>query len=151
MEMCLFRLLMDDRPFWWVQETSVYKKGFKPILRQTPLTCETGPGSPSGHVQGLSAVFYVLLKHLINTCVTSNKKLSECTKLTLKCVIWSLYVGLVVLVGISRLYTATHFPHQTLLGLFAGNLWKILFKCLIYIIYPSIHYSLNVPQVFAKK
>ncbi|KAJ9598666.1 hypothetical protein L9F63_010681, partial [Diploptera punctata] len=118
---------MDDRPFWWVQETSIYKKGFRPVLRQTPLTCETGPGSPSGHVQGLSSVLYVVLKHVVDSYVIPNEKLSDCKKLTLKCIFWTLYMVLVVLVGMSRLYTATHFPHQTLLGFFAGIVTAILF------------------------
>lgn len=47
---------MEDRPFWWVRE---YGAG-APDLRQTPLTCETGPGSPSGHVMGFAALLYAL-------------------------------------------------------------------------------------------
>jgi hypothetical protein len=45
-----------------------------------------------------------------------------------KCVrvaLWTLFVLLMILVGISRLYTATHFPHQTLLGFLAGSVTLI--------------------------
>jgi membrane-associated phospholipid phosphatase len=45
---------------------------------------------------------------------TSRKRYLEIT-------LWTLYALLVILVGSSRLYTATHFPHQALLGLIAGN------------------------------
>ncbi|VDD74039.1 unnamed protein product [Mesocestoides corti] len=38
-------ILNDDRPYWWVKEHS--KTGLQ--LKHFPITCETGPGSPSGH------------------------------------------------------------------------------------------------------
>ncbi|XP_069703574.1 glucose-6-phosphatase 2 isoform X2 [Periplaneta americana] len=110
-------MLMDHRPFWWVQETTVYGKGLRPALRQTPLTCETGPGSPSGHVQGASALMYVVLQHVLRA---SKGRLSDGRRRYLAMTLWMLYMILMVLVGASRLYTATHFPHQTLLGLVAG-------------------------------
>ncbi|KAJ4439833.1 hypothetical protein ANN_07961 [Periplaneta americana] len=111
-------MLMDHRPFWWVQETTVYGKGLRPALRQTPLTCETGPGSPSGHVQGASALMYVVLQHVLRA---SKGRLSDGRRRYLAMTLWMLYMILMVLVGASRLYTATHFPHQTLLGLVAGD------------------------------
>lgn len=119
MYMC--RLLMDHRPFWWVQETDVYGKGPRPVLRQTPLTCETGPGSPSGHMQGASSLVYVILQHLIHTFIKSSKRMGDSMKCYLGVTLWTSYMLLMILVGLSRLYTATHFPHQTLLGLVAGS------------------------------
>lgn len=56
--MLLVRLLMEDRPFWWVREYGTDA----PDLRQTPATCETGPGSPSGHVMGFAAILYALMR-----------------------------------------------------------------------------------------
>ena len=52
-----FRLLHGQRPFWWIQSKNM--KNLK--LFQTQITCETGPGNPSGHVMinmviGLSIV-----------------------------------------------------------------------------------------------
>ena len=52
-----FRLLHGQRPFWWIQLKNI--KNLK--LFQTQITCETGPGNPSGHVMinmviGLSIV-----------------------------------------------------------------------------------------------
>nr|CAD7576935.1 unnamed protein product [Timema californicum] len=112
-------LLMEDRPFWWVRETNVYGKGDLarfPKLRQTPLTCETGPGSPSGHVMGYGAVAYCLVVWFIKMFVKNNKKLSARTKSRVVVSVWILYAVTIVLVALSRLYVATHFPHQCLLG-----------------------------------
>lgn len=50
-------LLMEDRPFWWVQE-----EDGRPFLKQTRLTCETGPGSPSGHCTGATVMCYVIVR-----------------------------------------------------------------------------------------
>lgn len=119
------RLLMDHRPFWWVQETDVYGNGPRPVLRQTPLTCETGPGCPSGHMQGLSSLMYVVLQHFIRTFIKSNMKMDDRKKKCVRVALWTLYILLMILVGISRLYTATHFPHQILLGLLAGSVTLI--------------------------
>nr|CAD7415487.1 unnamed protein product [Timema poppensis] len=118
-------LLMEDRPFWWVRETNVYGKGDLakfPKLRQTPLTCETGPGSPSGHVMGYGAVAYCLVVWFIKMFVKNNKKLSARTKSRVIVSVWILYAVTIVLVALSRLYVATHFPHQCLLGALGGVL-----------------------------
>ncbi|CAG2062961.1 unnamed protein product, partial [Timema podura] len=117
-------LLMEDRPFWWVRETDVYGKGDLarfPKLRQTPLTCETGPGSPSGHVMGYGAVAYCLVVWFIKMFVKNNKKLSASTKSRVIVSAWILYGVTIVLVALSRLYVATHFPHQCLLGALGEN------------------------------
>jgi glucose-6-phosphatase len=119
------RLLMDHRPFWWVQETDIYGKGPRPHLRQTPLTCETGPGSPSGHMQGSSSVMYVIVQYVIHTFIMSSKRMDDSRKRLLGITLWTSYTLLMILVGLSRLYTVTHFPHQTLLGLVAGNVTVI--------------------------
>ena len=116
---------MDHRPFWWVQETDVYGNEPRPVLRQTPLTCETGPGCPSGHVQGLSSLMYVVLQHFIRSFIKSNVKMDDRKKKCVRVALWTLFILLMILVGISRLYTATHFPHQALLGLLAGSVTLI--------------------------
>lgn len=119
------RLIMDHRPFWWVQETDVYGKDPRLVLRQTPLTCETGPGSPSGHVQGLSSLMYVVLQFFIHNFIKSSMKMDDRKKKYVRVALWTLYILLMILVGMSRLYTATHFPHQALLGLLAGSVTLI--------------------------
>ena len=39
-------MLHGHRPYWWVQMNNL--KSYS--LIQTPITCETGPGNPSGHI-----------------------------------------------------------------------------------------------------
>jgi hypothetical protein len=48
-------------------------------------------------------------------------KMDDRMKNYVRVALWSFYTLLMILVGISRLYTATHFPHQALLGLVAGS------------------------------
>lgn len=50
---------MEDRPYWWVMEAEG-----RPELRQTRLTCETGPGSPSGHCTGATVIAFVIIQWL---------------------------------------------------------------------------------------
>lgn len=63
---------MEDRPYWWVWEQG----GGAVELRHTPLTCETGPGSPSGHVMGSAAVLYALLRWATANFINKNAQLS---------------------------------------------------------------------------
>lgn len=63
---------MEDRPYWWVQE---YGVPGSPTLLQTPLTCETGPGSPSGHVMGFAALLYAVFRWVIHNLIESNEDL----------------------------------------------------------------------------
>ncbi|XP_022249743.1 glucose-6-phosphatase 2-like isoform X2 [Limulus polyphemus] len=60
-------ILHGERPYWWVRETEVYNKtgSNTPVLQQYFMTCETGPGSPSGHAMVSAAVWYVLLNTLL--------------------------------------------------------------------------------------
>lgn len=79
---------MEGRPFWWVKETDIYEK-YKitaPVMQQTAHTCETGPGSPSGHCMHAAVVGFVLAQWLIakyesrsryvNTLISPNNKIT---------------------------------------------------------------------------
>ncbi|CDW55445.1 glucose 6 phosphatase 2 [Trichuris trichiura] len=81
-----FVILHGERPYWYVYEHGMNDAASQ--LKQFSLTCETGPGSPSGHAMITASVWYII--------------------------VWA-YIKYVVL-AISRLYIATHFPHQVLLG-----------------------------------
>ncbi|XP_067004675.2 glucose-6-phosphatase catalytic subunit 1 [Anabrus simplex] len=117
-------LLMEDRPYWWVREMAFLEKpsltNVPPPLRQTHLTCETGPGSPSGHVMGATAVAYVVVQWCIERFVVNNSRLSNGQKKNVIRFLWLLFVLAMVFVALSRLYVATHFPHQCFLGFFCG-------------------------------
>ncbi|XP_076616179.1 glucose-6-phosphatase a, catalytic subunit, tandem duplicate 1 isoform X1 [Chaetodon auriga] len=113
-------VLFGERPYWWVHETRFYGAGPAPSLQQFPITCETGPGSPSGHAMGAAGVWYVMV-----TATLSIAKEKRCPPLLYK----FLQVGLWVLMGLvelvvcmSRVYMAAHFPHQVIAGVITGVL-----------------------------
>ncbi|XP_046681969.1 glucose-6-phosphatase 2 [Homalodisca vitripennis] len=109
-------LLMEDRPFWWVRE---YGTG-APELRQTPLTCETSPGSPSGHVMGFAALLYALLRWAIANFINKSSELTHNQKKRRRQFLWGVVLVALVLVSLSRVFVAAHFPHQCVLGALLG-------------------------------
>uniref|UniRef100_A0A914VTL1 Glucose-6-phosphatase n=1 Tax=Plectus sambesii TaxID=2011161 RepID=A0A914VTL1_9BILA len=95
-------LFHGERPYWYALDI-----GYTPLM-QYPYTCETGPGSPSGHVMVSSTIFYVMIT------------LVRCKWVSTLC--WVLYAIGLALIGISRLYIGAHFPHQIVLGALIGIL-----------------------------
>ncbi|XP_032968733.1 glucose-6-phosphatase 2 isoform X2 [Rhinolophus ferrumequinum] len=67
-------ILFGHRPYWWVQETQIYLNHSSPCLEQFPTTCETGPGSPSGHAMGSSCVWYVMVTAALRHTVSGMDK-----------------------------------------------------------------------------
>ncbi|KAE8739675.1 hypothetical protein FOCC_FOCC014833 [Frankliniella occidentalis] len=113
--------LMEGRPYWWVRETEIYEKyGLTlPVLQQTSHTCETGAGSPSGHVMHAAVVGFVLAKWLIAKYESRSKFPRPNAPLYRK-LVWSLFAMMLIIVALSRMYIAAHFPHQCLLGAALG-------------------------------
>ncbi|CAM2108733.1 unnamed protein product [Caretta caretta] len=58
-------MLFGQRPYWWVRETGYYGNTSTPVIQQFPLTCETGPGSPSGHAMDSAGIYYVMVTALL--------------------------------------------------------------------------------------
>ncbi|XP_042253579.1 glucose-6-phosphatase a, catalytic subunit, tandem duplicate 1 isoform X1 [Thunnus maccoyii] len=113
-------VLFGERPYWWVHETRFYRAGLAPSLQQFPITCETGPGSPSGHAMGAAGVWYVMVTALLT--VATEKKCPPLLYKFLQINLWTL-MGLVELVVcVSRVYMAAHFPHQVIAGVITGVL-----------------------------
>eukprot|EP00066_Takifugu_rubripes_P000506 XP_003961097.1 PREDICTED: glucose-6-phosphatase-like [Takifugu rubripes] len=113
-------VLFGERPYWWVQETRFYGAGPRPGLQQFPITCETGPGSPSGHAMGASAVWYVMVTALLSAAAER-----RCPPLLfnfLRMFLWVLMGLVLLLVCMSRVFMAAHFPHQVIAGLLSGVL-----------------------------
>ena len=96
-------LLQGDRPYWWVPE-----RGHNISLLQTRLSCETGPGVPSGHSQAAAVIVFCL----VDCCVSS----SWCRSRASRTVLWLLFLASQILMWTSRIYISAHFPHQCLLG-----------------------------------
>lgn len=111
--------LAGDRPFWWIHETPIYAHGLPPPMHQYPITCETGAGNPSGHAKLNAAMFFVLVSAFINL-VQKSSRLSDEQKVWARRGLWAAYAGWMVLVMLSRLYIAAHFPHQCLAGVAIG-------------------------------
>ena len=89
-------VMRGDRPYWWVHEVqhashsdSVNANATHYVLSdifQFPTTCETGPGTPSGHSMAMSAVWYVIIHSLIERLVrTSNLRSVTSTNIPAVC------------------------------------------------------------------
>lgn len=110
-------ILHGHRPYWWVDlHTQPNQASINPI-RQFPITCETGPGSPSGHcmitLASLVPLVLYLQQFLPNVFQLRRTRfygnLVLCT-----------FGFFAVILGLSRCYVAAHFPHQVLAGIFSG-------------------------------
>ncbi|XP_012253680.2 glucose-6-phosphatase catalytic subunit 1 isoform X1 [Athalia rosae] len=121
-------LFMEERPYWWAKERELLRKYPVPVLRQTPFTCETSPGSPSGHMMGSAAVLYTIM-HFINDSISRHTSFSEANARRVKLLLWMLFIAIEVLIAASRIYFATHFPHQCFLGVLIGIFIARLFLC----------------------
>uniref|UniRef100_A0A8C1Z0S6 Glucose-6-phosphatase catalytic subunit 1 n=1 Tax=Cyprinus carpio TaxID=7962 RepID=A0A8C1Z0S6_CYPCA len=111
-------LMFGERPYWWVKETVYYGNLTVPQIKQFPMTCETGPGDPSGHAMGAAGVYYAMVTSLLTI-------LQECDPLKRWCLqglLWALFWGVQVCVSVSRVFIAAHFPHQVIAGVVSGQL-----------------------------
>uniref|UniRef100_A0A8C1UZ89 Glucose-6-phosphatase catalytic subunit 1 n=1 Tax=Cyprinus carpio TaxID=7962 RepID=A0A8C1UZ89_CYPCA len=115
-------LMFGERPYWWVKETVYYGNLTVPQIKQFPMTCETGPGSPSGHAMGAAGVYYAMVTSLLtifqakNTSFTTSKLIYLSIFGCLQGLLWALFWGVQVCVSVSRVFIAAHFPHQVIAG-----------------------------------
>ncbi|NXA27989.1 G6PC3 phosphatase, partial [Ibidorhyncha struthersii] len=105
--------LFGERPFWWVHESGFASKELV-TLRQFPVSCETGPGDPSGHCMITGAALWPLVTAL--TALASRRSRSLAVKLSP----FGAYALLLLAVGLSRVFVLAHFPHQVVGGILAG-------------------------------
>lgn len=102
-------ILFGQRPFWWIGETSLSAN-----VQQFASTCETGPGSPSGHAMVTAAVWWVVVSSL-------RKAIQSKTNSAIVAAFpYLFYVVALVAVGLSRIYILAHFPHQVVAGCITG-------------------------------
>ncbi|KAM9424041.1 glucose-6-phosphatase a, catalytic subunit, tandem duplicate 1 [Pholidichthys leucotaenia] len=113
-------VLFGQRPYWWVHETKFYGAGLAPSLQQFDITCETGPGSPSGHAMGAAGVWYVMVTALLS--IATEKQCPPLLYKFLQVILWALMTLVVLVVCMSRVYMAAHFPHQVIAGVITGIL-----------------------------
>ncbi|KAJ0170281.1 hypothetical protein K1T71_014209 [Dendrolimus kikuchii] len=103
--------LLEDRPYWWVRETSFYPNNRRPQLRQFHQTCETGPGCPSGHTATTAMLLMLAIMWISH--VMNDRKVHIWWWKYLIFPLFAVILGSVVL---ARMFVASHFPHQCLLG-----------------------------------
>ncbi|KAK8749431.1 hypothetical protein OTU49_015352 [Cherax quadricarinatus] len=113
-------MFKGDRPYWWIGETSLYNDETRPELRQFTNTCESGPGTPSGHLMLNVALFYVATKGISKLFIQKSTKLSLCQKSILSAVVYTGFLLWIGVIFISRLYIQAHFIHQNILGVIIG-------------------------------
>nr|XP_056720698.1 glucose-6-phosphatase catalytic subunit 1-like [Euleptes europaea] len=119
-------ILFGQRPYWWVHETGFYHNTSAPSIQQFPVTCETGPGSPSGHAMGSAGVYYVTVTAILSLIV-GNKQPSWKHRF-LQAVLWAAFWAIQVCVCLSRVFLAAHFPHQVIAGVISGMLVAASFQ-----------------------
>lgn len=138
-------LLAGERPYWYVHERAnelALAANYSSLaavddgqqvateLKQFPVTCELGAGSPSGHSMVTATVWYILIDaylkgelpalgradyYLRGASSPSSDKNSGLANL-----VWSIYTVMLLLVSLSRVYLACHFPHQCIAGALLG-------------------------------
>ncbi|XP_028675825.1 glucose-6-phosphatase catalytic subunit 1-like [Erpetoichthys calabaricus] len=111
-------ILFGQRPYWWVHETSYYKNMSAPHIEQFPVTCETGPGSPSGHAMGSAGVYYVMVTAVLS--VVLKRSQSHLKSWCVRGLLWTLFWSVQLCVCLSRIFLAAHFPHQVIAGVISG-------------------------------
>ncbi|XP_028332683.1 glucose-6-phosphatase 3 [Gouania willdenowi] len=114
-------LLFGERPFWWIGESRLFLDR-EPNLHQFPSTCETGPGSPSGHSMVTAAVWWVVVSSL------GSYLYSQTRSVVLSVSPYLFYLVLLISVGLSRIFILAHFPHQVVAGSITGFLMGVVLQ-----------------------
>ncbi|KAM6897086.1 glucose-6-phosphatase 3 [Xenentodon cancila] len=112
-------MLFGERPFWWIGESRLFISS-QPKVHQFESTCETGPGSPSGHAMVTAAAWWVVVSSL-------GSFLYQWThSVVVSSAPFVAYVALLVAVGLSRIFILAHFPHQVIAGVITGLILGIV-------------------------
>ncbi|NWI09110.1 G6PC3 phosphatase, partial [Crypturellus soui] len=102
--------LFGERPFWWVHESGLFEE--RPLaLRQFPLSCETGPGDPSGHCMITGAALWPLVTALSALAARHSRSAA------LRLAPFAAYALLLLALALSRVFVLAHFPHQVVGGI----------------------------------
>ncbi|CAH8604571.1 unnamed protein product [Dicrocoelium dendriticum] len=102
-------VLHGHRPYWWVDLHAMTSHTSVTPIKQFSITCETGPGSPSGHCMITLASLVPLVLYLRQSLPSFYGDLVLCT-----------FGCFAIILGLSRCYVAAHFPHQVLAGILSG-------------------------------
>ncbi|KAK2866028.1 hypothetical protein Q7C36_002084 [Tachysurus vachellii] len=117
-------VLFGERPYWWIGQSGLFVKN-SPLVEQFQSTCETGPGSPSGHAMVTAAVWWVLASSL------SSFLHSRSGSKILAAIPYIFYTLLLGAVGLSRVFILAHFPHQVIAGILTGMMLGVFLNCTV--------------------
>lgn len=106
-------MLFGERPYWWIGESRLFINK-PPHVQQFSSTCETGPGSPSGHAMVTAAVWWVVVSALGSFLYSRSRSV------TLAAAPYLFYLVMLLAVGLSRIFILAHFPHQVVAGSITG-------------------------------
>jgi len=112
-------ILHGHRPYWYVKQNDLLQLN-QFGLKQSPITCETGPGLPSGHVM-VNVVTGLTIVNFLISCARDSG-LSNPVTLVLRRVLWNGFFVFIATVMASRIYILAHFPHQCVVALIFGYL-----------------------------
>ncbi|XP_062269833.1 glucose-6-phosphatase 3 [Platichthys flesus] len=115
-------MLFGERPFWWIGESRLFVDK-QLTVQQFSSTCETGPGSPSGHAMVTAACWWVVVSSL------GSFLYSRTRSLVLSAAPFLFYVLMLVAVGMSRIFILAHFPHQVIAGSITGFILGVVLSC----------------------
>lgn len=141
LNMLLKWFLHGERPYWYVHSSGHFNTD-EINIKQFPITCELGPGHPSGHAMVTAAVWFIILDSM-KTLYDNWRQQSNLSSLWLTpssssqalankqttannsnilagLSIWTLYGILLTVVSVSRVFLGCHFPHQCLAGALLG-------------------------------
>ena len=107
--------MIGHRTYWWVKLKNLNIQK----LFQTPITCETGPGNPSGHVM-INMIIGLWIVKLIETLFYPQGAGASPIKIVIKRISWNLFYAWVGIIMISRIFILAHFPHQCILAILMG-------------------------------
>ncbi|KAB7496945.1 Glucose-6-phosphatase 3 [Armadillidium nasatum] len=113
-------LFKGDRPYWWMQQHNI-ASNIARNLNQFPSTCESGPGTPSGHLMLHVAASFVIIKGISKFSIWGTKK-TLLTKFLFSLIVYLIFDVWIVSVFVSRLYIQAHFIHQCVFGVIIGLL-----------------------------
>lgn len=107
----LRRVYPEMRPLWWLRELYATENAYKPrvALQTYDLSCETSGGMPCSHSMSLTVFLMVVWSKL-----AKKFRFGRQMRLFLHCI----FAWCTLCMWLSRLYLATEFLHQCLLGTF---------------------------------
>ncbi|KAH8410013.1 hypothetical protein KR009_004223 [Drosophila setifemur] len=110
----------EMRPLWWLRERFANERvSIKPhvALENHNLSCETSGGLPCAHSMTFTVFVLILASFSFVSCW---ERFVSYRSAFWRCLLYPLIVGLVVCMWLSRLYLATEFLHQCVLGSYFG-------------------------------